>query len=61
MTRDHHAMLHYFPITREAAWRRYLETVRSATDETYGEAEETAWAELQVTLSRLQEQPAGAA
>jgi hypothetical protein len=61
MTLDHHAMLHYFPITREAAWRRYLETVRSATAETYAETEETAWAELVVTLSQLQDQPAGAA
>ena len=61
MTRDHHAMLHYFPITREAAWRRYLETVRSASPETYAETEETAWAELQVTLARVEELPAGAA
>lgn len=61
MTRDHHAMLHYFPISREAAWRRYLETVRAAGPEMYAETEETAWAELQLTLSRVADAPAGAA
>jgi hypothetical protein len=61
MTRDHHAMLRYFPITREAAWRRYLETLRAAAADAYAEEEEAAWAELQAALSRVEERPAGAA
>jgi hypothetical protein len=61
MTRNHHAMLRYFPITRDAAWRRYLETVRTAPPEGYAEAEEAAWAELQDALERVEERPAGAA
>jgi hypothetical protein len=61
MTRNHQAMLHYFPITRDAAWRRYLEVVRSAPPEGYAEAEEEAWAELQAALARVEEHPAGAA
>jgi hypothetical protein len=54
-------MLRYFPITRDAAWRRYLETVRTAPPEGYAEAEEAAWAELQDALARVEERPAGAA
>ena len=61
MTRDPHAMLHYFPITPEAAWRRYLEAVRSAPRDAYGEAEQAAWDELQAALARVPGQPAGAA
>jgi hypothetical protein len=61
MPRDHHAQLRYFPITREAAWRQYLEATRSAPIEAYAEAEETAWVELQAALSRVEERPAGAA
>jgi hypothetical protein len=54
-------MLSYFPVTREAAWRRYLEVVRSATPDGYTEAEEAAWEELQASLSRAPRRPAGAA
>ncbi len=61
MTKDPHAMLHYFPITREAAWRRYLEAVRSASPDAYAEEEQAAWDELQATLARVPGQPAGAA
>jgi len=61
MTRDPHAMLHYFPVTREAAWRRYLGVVRSSAPDEYAEAEEAAWAELQAALARAEDRPAGAA
>jgi hypothetical protein len=61
MPRDHNAMLRYFPITREAAWRQYLEATRSAPADGYTDAEETAWAELQAALSRVGKRPAGAA
>jgi len=61
MPRDHDAMLRYFPITREAAWRRYLEAVRSADPDGYADAEEAAWLELLADLTRVAERPAGAA
>jgi hypothetical protein len=53
--------LRHFPVTREAAWRRYLETVRSAGDEDYCDVEQAAWSELQAALTRIPAHPAGAA
>jgi hypothetical protein len=44
--------LRYFPVTREVAWQRYLDTIRHADAEEYSFVEEAAWAQLQETLAR---------
>ena len=44
-----------FPLTTEAAWRRYLEQTRDAEGEGYAEAEAEAWEELQAALARVRE------
>jgi hypothetical protein len=61
MADDRSPTLRYLPITREAAWRHYLDTVRSAARDEYAEAEQAAWAELQAALERIPAHPVGAA
>jgi hypothetical protein len=53
--------IRYLPTAREAAWRRYLEAVRSAPDDEYAETEQSAWDELQQSLADLPPVPTGAA
>ena len=57
----HDDRLRFFPVTREAAWQRYLEVVRSAGDDEYVDVEAAAWAELQDALARAQTRPLPAA
>jgi hypothetical protein len=61
MADDRSPTLRYLPITREAAWQHYLDTVRGASGDEYAEIEQTAWAELQAALDRIPAHPAGAA
>ena len=42
-----------FPLTEEAAWRRYLEATRDVDADDYGDREAAAWEELQAALERL--------
>jgi hypothetical protein len=44
--------LRYFPIPREMAWQRYLNTTRHADPEEYAAVEEAAWEQLQEMLAR---------
>ena len=57
----HEDRLRFFPITAEAAWRRYLEVVRTAGSDEYAAVEEAAWAELQDALERAASRPLPAA
>ncbi|HYX86643.1 MAG TPA: hypothetical protein VE777_16850 [Gaiellales bacterium] len=50
-----------FPLTAEAAWRRYLEATRDAEGEEYAETEAEAWEELQAALERVPQRPDDAA
>jgi hypothetical protein len=61
MITDPHAILSYFPVTPKAAWRRYLDVVRAASPDGYAETEEAAWEDLQASLARARNRPAGAA
>jgi hypothetical protein len=61
MADDRSPTLRYLPITREAAWRHYLDAVRGAPCDEYAEVEQAAWAELQAALERIPAHPAGAA
>jgi phage-related protein len=61
MADDRSPTLRYLPITREAAWRHYLDAVRGAAGNEYAEVEQAAWAELQAALERIPSHPAGAA
>ena len=49
------------PLTREAAWQRYLELTRDADAADYAETEAEAWDELQAALDRFPAQPDDAA
>jgi hypothetical protein len=49
------------PLTRDAAWRRYLELTRDADAADYAETEAEAWEELQAALERLPARPDDAA
>jgi hypothetical protein len=49
------------PLTREAAWRRYLEVTRDVEAADYAETEAEAWDELQAALERLPARPDDAA
>jgi hypothetical protein len=44
--------LRYFPVPREVAWQRYLDTIRHADPEEYSSVEEAAWEQLQEMLAR---------
>jgi len=44
--------LRYFPVTREVAWQRYLDTIQHADAEEYASVEEAAWEQLQEMLAR---------
>ena len=59
MTSSKPAMI--LPLTREAAWRRYLEVTRDVEAADYAETEAEAWDELQAALERLPAQPDDAA
>jgi len=61
MMMAHEDRLRFFPITAEAAWRRYLEVVRSADPDEYAAVEEAAWAVLQEALERAEQRPMPAA
>jgi hypothetical protein len=61
MMMTHDDRLRFFPITAEAAWRRYLEIVREAGPDEYAVIEEAAWAELQDSLERAESRPMPAA
>jgi hypothetical protein len=49
------------PLTREAAWQRYLELTRDADSADYAETEAEAWDELQAALDRFPARPDDAA
>jgi len=49
------------PLTREAAWQRYLELTRDADAADYAETEAEAWDELQAALDRFSARPDDAA
>jgi hypothetical protein len=49
------------PITRAAAWQRYLELTRDVDAADYAETEAEAWDELQAALERLPARPDDAA
>jgi hypothetical protein len=49
------------PLTREAAWLRYLELTRDVDAADYAETEAEAWDELQAALERLPARPDDAA
>ena len=49
------------PLTRAAAWQRYLELTRDADAADYAEREAEAWDELQAALERLPARPDDAA
>ena len=59
MTSSKPAMI--LPLTREAAWRRYLEVTRDVEAADYAETEAEAWDELQAALERLPARPDDAA
>lgn len=46
-----------FPLSAEVAWQRYLEATRASEPEDYEQAEQDAWAQLQVALSRVRSEP----
>ena len=49
------------PLTKDAAWQRYLELTRDADAAGYAETEAEAWEELQVALERIPARPDDAA
>jgi hypothetical protein len=53
--------LRYFPVPREVAWQRYLDTIRHADAEEYTSVEEAAWDQLQEMLARAASDSAPAA
>jgi hypothetical protein len=59
MTSGKHATI--LPLTREAAWQRYLELTRDADAADYAETEAEAWDDLQAALARLPARPDDAA
>jgi hypothetical protein len=59
MTSGKHATI--LPLTREAAWLRYLELTRDVEAADYAETEAEAWDELQAALARLPARPGDAA
>jgi len=59
MTSGKHATI--LPLTREAAWQRYLELTRDVDAADYAETEAEAWDELQAALERLPARPDDAA
>jgi hypothetical protein len=44
--------LRYFPVPRDVAWKRYLDTIRHADPDEYSAVEEAAWEQLQEMLAR---------
>ena len=59
MTSGKHATI--LPLTREAAWQRYLELTRDVDAADYAETEAEAWDDLQAALERLPARPDDAA
>ena len=59
MTSGKHATI--LPLTRAAAWLRYLELTRDVEAADYAETEAEAWDELQAALERLPARPDDAA
>ena len=59
MTSGKHATI--LPLTREAAWQRYLELTRDVDAADYAETEAEAWDNLQAALERLPARPDDAA
>ena len=59
MTSSKHATI--LPLTREAAWQRYLELTRDVDAADYAETEAEAWDDLQAALERLPARPDDAA
>jgi hypothetical protein len=59
MTSGKHATI--LPLTREAAWQRYLELTRDVDAADYAETEAEAWDDLQAALERLPARPDNAA
>ena len=49
------------PLTKDAAWRRYLELTRDVDAADYAETESEAWEELQAALERIPARPDDAA